>query len=424
MVKKCFVISPIGDEGSPIREEADTLLDLVITPALEPAGFEVIRVDRLKGAKAITTEIIQLIQESELCVIVLTGHNPNVYYEMGRRHETGKPYIHLIRKGEPIPFDVAPIRTIMYDDISQARVAYAVQKEIVSFVREIEESSDAPYGRRGTGISLATLAAAIDRIERKLSQVAAPAIPGGDQPVLDDDPLGNPYERFQRALDRGDLRVMVALLPRIEMVFGPSVKLLIAASHLARGGVEAGAAVAFRLLSENLDLFTSADDISFAIGSLVEFYGMLDRQEEAIPRLEPLINTILELDQVKANPEIQAYFLNQIQKLYFGNRDFASAIRYGERALALAPDSPHLMYNLCMDYELDNRIADAVEMAEHLMATNTQDPDHLSQVVDVYVKAGKRDDARLAFDRLRQIDPDRARRSLQYGDNARVLMGQ
>jgi len=424
MPKKCFVISPIGDEGSPIREEADTLLDLVITPALEPAGFEVIRVDRLKGAKAITSEIIQLIQDSELCVIVLTGHNPNVYYEMGRRHETGKPYIHLIRKGEPIPFDVAPIRTIMYDDISQSRVAYAVQKEIASFVREIEESSDAPYGRRGTGVSLATLAAAVDRIERKLSQVSSAPLHGVDQPVFDDDPLGNPYERFQRALDKGDLRAMVALLPRIEMVFGPSPRLLSAASLVAQGGVEAGAEVVYRLLNDNLNIFTDVNDITFAMGALVGYYGMLDREEEAIPRIEPLIDKILELDPIKANPGMQADFRNQRQKLYYGNRDFAAAIPIGERVLKLAPEEPAYIFNLSIDYEMDGRIADAVEMVNKLIKTDTQDPDHLNQAVDVYVKAGRHEDARMAYDRLRQIDPDRARRALQYGDNARVLLSQ
>ncbi|NPV66141.1 MAG: tetratricopeptide repeat protein [Anaerolineae bacterium] len=422
MAKKCFVISPIGDEGSPVREEADTLLDLVITPALEPVGFEVIRVDRLKGAKAITNEIIQLIQDSELCIIVLTGHNPNVYYEMGRRHETGKPYIHLIRKGDPIPFDVAPIRTIMYDDISQARVAHAVQKEIVSFVREIEESSDAPYGRRGTGVSLATLAAAIDRIERKLSQVATPSIAGADQP--DDDLLGNPYERFQRALDRGDLRVMVALLPRLEMVFGPSPKLLSSAAVVAQAGVEVGVDVVYRLLNDNLTAFTDVEDIIFATASMVDYYGMVDREEEAIPKIEPLIGKILELDQIKASAEIQAWFLNQLAKLYFGKGDFAAAIQIGERVLKLVPDDPSYIVNLSIDYEMDGRIADAIDMVDKLMQTDTQNPAHLNQAVDVYVKAGRRDEARLAYDRLRQIDPDRAKRALQYGDNAKVLLSQ
>ncbi len=32
-MKKCFVISPVGEEGSELREHADNVLDLVIKPA-------------------------------------------------------------------------------------------------------------------------------------------------------------------------------------------------------------------------------------------------------------------------------------------------------------------------------------------------------------------------------------------------------
>ena len=110
--KKCFVISPIGDDNSDIRKEADALL-WIASSALEKYNFEVIRVDQIARSTVITNEIIQLIQESELCLIVLTGHNANVFYEAGRRHETGRPFIQLIKKGESLPFDVASIRTCL-----------------------------------------------------------------------------------------------------------------------------------------------------------------------------------------------------------------------------------------------------------------------------------------------------------------------
>ncbi len=58
---------------------------------------------------------MRLVQEADLCVVDLTDRNPNVFYECGRRHETGKPAILVIRKGEKIAFDLAGIRTISYD---------------------------------------------------------------------------------------------------------------------------------------------------------------------------------------------------------------------------------------------------------------------------------------------------------------------
>ena len=45
----------------------------------------------------------------------LTGHNPNVFYELAVRHAIEKPVIHVIERPWKIPFDVAGFRTIDFD---------------------------------------------------------------------------------------------------------------------------------------------------------------------------------------------------------------------------------------------------------------------------------------------------------------------
>ena len=39
-MKKCFIITPIGDEGSATRRDTDRLIRVVIRPVLEELGFE------------------------------------------------------------------------------------------------------------------------------------------------------------------------------------------------------------------------------------------------------------------------------------------------------------------------------------------------------------------------------------------------
>ncbi len=102
--KTCFVISPIGEDGSDVRQFADDIFELLIQPALKTFNFEIVRADKIPHASTITSDIIQLVQNAELCIIDLTNHNPNVFYECGRRHETGKPFIQLIKKGEKLPY--------------------------------------------------------------------------------------------------------------------------------------------------------------------------------------------------------------------------------------------------------------------------------------------------------------------------------
>ena len=49
----CFVVSPIGEDGSPTRANADKLFKYIIKPVCEECGFDAIRVDQLNDANSI-----------------------------------------------------------------------------------------------------------------------------------------------------------------------------------------------------------------------------------------------------------------------------------------------------------------------------------------------------------------------------------
>ncbi|MBN2940668.1 MAG: hypothetical protein JTJ18_01280 [Streptococcus sp.] len=114
-MRKCFVVSPIGDTGSDIRKNADQLYQHIIKPVCEKCGFEAKRVDDFNTLDSITQDILDALNEYDLVIADLTGHNPNVFFEIGYRTKSQKPIIHLKRKGETLPFDVSAIRTFEYD---------------------------------------------------------------------------------------------------------------------------------------------------------------------------------------------------------------------------------------------------------------------------------------------------------------------
>lgn len=113
-MKKCFFVTPIGQDESPERKNSDTVLNHIIKPVCEKAGFEVIRVDQLHTVDRIDHTITEYLSESELVIIDLSYHNANVFYEFGYRQALGLPLIPLITEGESIPFDVNTLRTIYY----------------------------------------------------------------------------------------------------------------------------------------------------------------------------------------------------------------------------------------------------------------------------------------------------------------------
>ncbi len=115
-MKKCFIACPIGTDDSKVRRNSDFLLQSIIKPALE-SDFEIQRSDLISSTNKITDEIIGGLTNSELVIVDLSTHNPNVFYELGYRHALERPTITMINKDENIPFDVSTYRTIYYSEL-------------------------------------------------------------------------------------------------------------------------------------------------------------------------------------------------------------------------------------------------------------------------------------------------------------------
>ena len=114
-MKTCFVVSPIGEDDSDTRSNVDKLFRYIIKPVCESCGLQAERADQLNASDSITQTSIEKLQSAELVIVEISGHNPNVFYEIGYRKCTGKPIVHLKKKGEDIPFDVNTVRTFEYD---------------------------------------------------------------------------------------------------------------------------------------------------------------------------------------------------------------------------------------------------------------------------------------------------------------------
>jgi hypothetical protein len=113
--KTCFVICPIGEEGSTERKHSDMILRHLIQPVLEGAGFSVVRADKIERSGLITQQILEYLVKARLCIADLLFNNPNVFYELGVRHLSQLPAIQIIRKGDKLPFDVSQGRAITID---------------------------------------------------------------------------------------------------------------------------------------------------------------------------------------------------------------------------------------------------------------------------------------------------------------------
>lgn len=139
--KKCFIITPIGNENSDTFRKAKGVIESVIKPVLVEYGFDDIKpAYEINISGMINTQIINRIIDDDLVIANLTGNNPNVMYELCLRHVTAKPIIHICEDGTSLPFDIKDNRTIFYtnDMLGVEELKIAVNK----FMAEISFDED------------------------------------------------------------------------------------------------------------------------------------------------------------------------------------------------------------------------------------------------------------------------------------------
>ena len=166
VMKKCFVVSPIGDAGTDIRKNADQLYQHIIKPVCEKCGFATQRVDEFNTSNSITQEILDALNDYDLVIADLTGHNPNVFFEIGYRTKSQKPIIHLKRKDETIPFDVSSIRTFEYD-LTDLDMVTATKDRLEQVIRNFKYD-EYKESKRGNNFENNMIVASLNDIQYKI----------------------------------------------------------------------------------------------------------------------------------------------------------------------------------------------------------------------------------------------------------------
>ena len=361
----CFVIAPIGETGSKIRQDSDDLLGLIIKPALEVFGIDVIRGDHRNETGQIDVDVIQLVQESDLCIADISLQNANVYYELGRRDESGKPLILLkSTSSQSLPVDIATRRYIEYnlDD----------RKSLISARDQIKDSIQSYVDagmEKSKGTSLYAISEKIDRIERCLARLLDMQQETFSHPQIedmsDDDPItGLKVAILHRNVPAAEHYMDILQYRLDELTFYDFVVEQVAALGSRKAGEK---------LIEHMDLFMDKQGdyhqkIEY-LGYLIQYLNISNQESTYIEQVE---RTALRIKDEDNNIPPQVF--NQLSRLYHGlfviQNDESlldKAISYIEKAISLSDNvaGPYY-YNLAMCYQAKADLSTGLSATEYL----------------------------------------------------------
>ena len=163
--KICFIVTAIGESGTPTRERADNVYKYLIAPVCEELGYKPVRVDHVNAVDNINTTIINYLKTAPMVIADMTDHNPNAFYELGFRQALELPLVPIIKVGGNLPFDVMTTRTVFYDtDVAKIEESKEnLKSKILSF-----ENFEMPKSRIDKSVTLDELD---DKLTKKLNKI-------------------------------------------------------------------------------------------------------------------------------------------------------------------------------------------------------------------------------------------------------------
>jgi hypothetical protein len=166
----CFVLMPF-------KEPFDTYFSVIYEPAVIAANLKARRGDSLFRPSPIMADIWQMIQSAKVLVAELTGKNANVFYELGLAHALGKPVVLVSETIEDVPFDLQPLRVILYDK-SDPAWGVKLKDELVEFLqetlRDVTQSVPSMFRKvvKSQAPEDSDLSVRLSELERRMSSLA------------------------------------------------------------------------------------------------------------------------------------------------------------------------------------------------------------------------------------------------------------
>lgn len=143
---RCFVIMPIGKEGTVEYENNMMVYNKIIKPSVENSGYNIkcYHADLISESGDISRQVIEALRDDDIVIADLRRNNPNVIYELGIRHTFGKRSILICSEQSDHFFHTTKYRAIRYkiDGTSNKEFYNKLNRHIDAIIKNPEKSDN------------------------------------------------------------------------------------------------------------------------------------------------------------------------------------------------------------------------------------------------------------------------------------------
>lgn len=368
---KVFFVSPIGKDDSPERKQSNFLYKYVLQHCCKEFDLQLIRADEIRGDTDINSDIINLLETAEVCIVDLTGLNANVMFELGVRYKTNLPIIILARNDTTLPFDIVSKRTIFFDDIERTEQANELIIKISSHLEKFQEEN---YRKGAVMPTLSEIYKMLEIINKKINAPISSVENNNFDMIFGDENVEQilknlePLEAFHFAYKSNQIHLAEQLLEYVKNQPNYRNKLCALAAKGSQKAMMELENILPSLLTEG-----NVDEVIEVAGSLVSGYNRLDIEKNKIEFMEDIFEKLLSGDITNKK---KALILNQQQRLYAGAGDFERALILCEQIVQLDDEEPAFYFNYATIYKYIKDIENAKKYIKKCVDLSIDDEPH------------------------------------------------
>lgn len=291
----------------------------------------------------------------------------------------------MVKKGaeESLPFDVAGIRTVIYD-VSSPRAARESVRRLQEF---IDSMVSAGFKTATSGESLSSIAQGIERIERKINQILSTEASVSRSQGKDEEEdeivelLKSPREAFLSALRRRQLDKAFAMLDKLKRVlpsdeYTTSLVILVSSGHAK--AFERLDSELVALLSKPAAVSERDELLQNMVSGAKKYFENTGQEKEGLKYLEQLYGRIV--GNAEFTDETKAMVANQLGMLSWTADNFDLCLKYSKLAISLS-ESASYYYNLALVCEKKGMDQELQDVLKRLSQLPELDEDHRGMLV-------------------------------------------